>query len=343
LAVLRRHKTGILTGGDMTPTRSRSIAWACALYLLAAGAAAQETQDYPSRPVKLILATAPGGAIDVQTRLFAQKLTDAMGRPFIIEYKPGGSNRIGYQYAAKSAPDGYSLLLVNPTFTFSPFLGGNAGYDPIRDFTPISQVAKGPYVLVVNPAQPFRSLRDYLDYARANPGKIDVGTVGDGSFYHLAFAWLHNETKVQVNYVPYKGGAPALLDVLGGQLSASLGSPLSTLGHIKSGKVRAIAVTTAERSSILPDVPTVAEQGVPGYDLSTWLGFVAPARTPAPIIARLNAELVKAAKDPKIVQVLETDGAYPVGTSIEQFRQVINTEVSRWGKVIKEAGIVLKD
>src|SRR4051812_20076544 len=155
-----------------------------------------------------------------------------MGRPFIIEYKPGGSNRIGYQYAAKSAPDGYSLLLVNPTFTFSPFLGGNAGYDPIRDFTPVSQVAKAPYVLVVNPALPFKSLREYLDYARANPGKLNVGTVGDGSFYHLAFAWLHGEAKVQVSYIPYKGGAPALVDVLGGQLSATLGSPLSTLGHI---------------------------------------------------------------------------------------------------------------
>jgi tripartite-type tricarboxylate transporter receptor subunit TctC len=311
--------------------------------VFSAFAVAQDTQDYPSKPVRLILATAPGGAIDVQTRLFAQKLTESMGRPFIIEYKPGGSNRIGYQYAARSAPDGYSLLMVNPTFTFSPFLGGNAGYDPVKDFTPVSQLAKAPYVLVVNPAMPFKSLREYLDYARANPGKLNVGTVGEGSFYHLAFAWLHGEAKVQVGYIPYKGGAPALVDVISGQLNATFGSPLSTLGHIKSGKVRAIAVTTAERSTILPDVPTIAEQGIAGYDLSTWLGVVAPARTPAPVVGRLNAELAKAAKDQKVVAVLEADGASPVGGSVEQFRQLINAEVGRWGKVIREAGIAIKE
>ncbi len=327
----------------MTVTLSRAGFCAILLALCPMLAAAQDMQDYPSKPVRLILATAPGGAVDVQTRLFAQKLTDAMGRPFVIEYKPGASNRIGYQYAARSAPDGYSLLLVNPTFTFSPFLGGNAGYDPVRDFTPVSQVAKAPYVLVVNPGLPFKSLREYLDFARANPGKLNVGTVGDGSFYHLAFAWLHGEAKVQVSYIPYKGGAPALVDVLGGQLNATLGSPLSTLGHIKSGKVRAIAVTTAERSSILPDVATVAEQGVPGYDLSTWLGFVAPARTPAAIVNKLNTELARAARDQKIVAVLEADGATPVGGTVEQFRQLIVSEVARWGKVIKEAGIVVAD
>lgn len=315
----------------------------CALALGSTAAMAQDAQDYPSKPVRLILATAPGGAVDVQTRLFAQKLTESMGRPFVVEYKPGASNRIGYQYAAKSAPDGYSLLLVNPTFTFSPFLGGNAGYDPLKDFTAISQVAKAPYVLVVNPALPFRALRDYLDFARANPGKLNVGTVGDGSFYHLAFAWLHGEAKVQVSYIPYKGGAPALVDVIAGSLNATLGSPLSTLGHIKSGKVRAIAITTAERSRILPDVATVAEQGIAGYDLSTWLGFVAPAKTPAAIVSKLNGELARAAKDQKIVSVLEADGAYPVGGSVEQFNQLIASEVTRWGKVIREAGIAIKE
>jgi len=266
-----------------------------------------------------------------------------MGRPFVMDYKPGASNRIGYQYAAKSAPDGYTLLLVNPTFTFSPFLGGNAGYDPVRDFTPVSQVSKAPYVLMVNPGLAANTLREYLDLARASPGRLNVGTVGEGSFYHLAFAWLHGEAKVQVSYIPYKGGAPALLAVMSGQLSATLGSPLSTLAHIKSGKVRAIAVTTAERSKVLPDVATVAEQGIAGYDLSTWLGFVAPARTPAAIVNKLNGELARAAKDQKIVAVMEADGATPVGGTVEQFRQLITSEVARWGKVIREAGIAVRD
>jgi tripartite-type tricarboxylate transporter receptor subunit TctC len=180
----------------------------CALTLsfYAPYAAAQDIQDYPSKPVRLILATAPGGGIDVQTRLFAQKLTESMSRPFVVEYKPGASNRIGYQFVARSAADGYTLLLVNPTFTFSPFLGGIAGYDPVKDFTPISQVSKAPYVLVVNPGLPFRSLRDYLDFARANPGKLNVGTAGDGSFFHLAFAWLHGRPKCKQATFPTRRG-----------------------------------------------------------------------------------------------------------------------------------------
>jgi len=324
----------------------RNSGWkvsALVLALVPAVTAAQDAQDYPSKPVRFISATAPGGAVDVQARLFAQKLTESMGRSFVMDYKPGASNRIGYQYAARSAPDGYTVLLVNPTFTFSPFLGGNAGYDPVKDFTPVSQVSRAPYVLLVNPGLPVTNLRQYLDLARSQPGKFNVGTVGDGSFYHLAFAWLHGEAKVQVSYIPYKGGAPALLAVMGGQLSATLGSPLSTLGHIKAGKVRAIAVTTAERSKALPDVASVAEQGIAGYDLSTWLGFVAPARTPAAIVNKLNGELARAARDQKIVAVMEADGATPVGGTVEQFRQLINSEVARWGKVIREAGIAVNN
>ncbi len=322
----------------------RRIAFVSAIFaVMTSSAAAQDVQDYPNRPVRFISATAPGGAVDVQGRMFAQKLTESAGRPFVIDYKPGAANRIGYLYVAKSPADGYTLLLVNPTFTYGHFLGGPAGYDPIKDFTPIAQLAKAPYVLVVNPAEPIASLREYLDRARANPGKLNAGTVGEGSFYHLAFAWLHSEAKVKVGLIPYKGGAPALVALLGGQLTASFGSPLSVLGHIKSGKLRAIAVTTAERSKILPDVPTIAEQGIASYDLSTWLGLVAPAKTPPQIISKLNSELAIAAKDPKIVATLESDGGTAVGGTTEQFRQLIATELTRWHRVIQDANITAGD
>jgi tripartite-type tricarboxylate transporter receptor subunit TctC len=313
-----------------------------AMMLVPRGAHAQgAVEPYPARPVRLIIGLAPGGGTDLQARLFAQKLSENFGRPFVVENRTGAGGTVAYAQVAKSPPDGYTLMGVTSGFTITPAVYGKLPYDPLKDFAPVSLVVQAPFLLLTHPSLPVKTVKDLLALARAKPGTLDCGTAGYGSSTHMAFELFRVTAGVRITAIPYKGTGPALVDGMAGQVHMLFGNVLSALAHVKSGKLRALAVTTARRSAVLPDLPTIAESGVPQYEDSTWFGFLAPAGTPAAVVARLNAELVKISRSQEIVERLAPDGGEPVGSSPEQFARHIATEIARWRKVVKDAGIYL--
>ena len=303
--------------------------------LIAQGAA----DTYPAKPVRVIVGLAPGGGTDIQARLFAQKLTESFNRPFVVENRPGAGGTLAYAQVAKSPPDGHTLLGVTSGYTITPTVYAKLPYDPIKDFAPISLVSQAPFLLVAHPSLPVKSVKDLLALARAKPGELDCASAGRGSSTHMAFELFKTLSGVTITHIPYKGTGPALVDAMAGQVHLLFGNVLSTLSHVKTGRLRALAVTTAKRSAVLPDLPTITESGVPGYDNSTWHGWLAPAGTPPAILNRLNAELVKSARAPDVVARLAPDGGEAVGSTPEEFAQHIVTEIARWRKVVREAGV----
>ncbi len=300
---------------------------------------AQGVTDYPTKPVRVILASAPGTAVDVVGRLVAGKLSENLKRQFVVDNRPGAGGTIGMGLAAKSAPDGYTLLSVAPVFTFGPALRPDLPYDPVKDFVPIALVAKAPYLLVVHPSLPVKSAKELIALAKSKPGALDVGVGSSGSFTHLATAYFAFTAKIKVTIIPYKGSGQVMVDAIAGQIHMFFGSVLIALSHVKSGRLRALAVSSAERSSVLPELPTLSESGVRGYDVTFWNGWVAPAGTPAAIVSKLSAELGKAVKSPDVAKNLAEDGGEPVGSTPEQFEQLIATEVPRWRKVVRDSGM----
>lgn len=314
--------------------------------LLAAGAMtlysifcfAQGVGDYPVKPVRVIVASGAGGASDTQARLFARKLSDGLKRQFIIENRPGAGGTIGYAAAAKAAPDGYTLLVVVPTLTFGPALHRNLPYDPRKDFAPISFVTRAPYVLVAHPVLPVKSLKELLALAKARPGELNMGQT-NGSPNHLAAVWFTSLAKVKIKLIPYKSLGQVMVDAMSGEIQMLFGPLIVTRPHVKSGKLRALAVSSARRSAASPDLPTVAESGVPGYDMITWHGWVAPAGTPSAIVDLLSAELAKAVKAPDVARIVTRQGGEPVGSTPAGFQRFIAAEVPRWHKIVKDAGM----
>jgi tripartite-type tricarboxylate transporter receptor subunit TctC len=300
---------------------------------------AQDVSDYPSKPVRIIIGSPAGGGTDVQTRLFAQKLSESIQRQFVVENHPGGSNTIAYGIVAKAVPDGYTLLSIPPGFTFvAALMKGNLPFDPIKDFTPISLLAKAPFLLLVHPSLPVKSVDELIKLARAKPGELALGVANGGSS-HLTAAWFASMAHIKIILVPYKGTGQVVPDAIAGHLQITFGNVLAFMPYVKAGRLRALAVTSAERSAVLPDLPTIAESGLPGFDVITWAGWIAPARVPAAIITRLSAELAKVAKAPDIAQTLAQDGAEGVGSTPEQFGRLIATEIPRWRKVIIDTGM----
>jgi tripartite-type tricarboxylate transporter receptor subunit TctC len=308
--------------------------------LLPTAAPAQDA--YPSKPVRVLVGLAPGGGTDIQTRLFAQKLSESFNRSFVVENRPGAAGTVAYALVAKSPPDGYTLIGVTSGYTITPHVYKKLPYDPAKDFVPISLASQAPFILAVHPSLPVKSVRDLLSVAKAKPGALNCASAGLGSSTHMAFELFKALSGVKITHVPYKGTGPALVDTMAGQVHMLFGNVLSTLTHVKGGRLRGLAVTTAKRSRVLPEMPTIAESGVPAYENSTWHGWLAPAGTPQAIVNRLNAELVKAAKAPDIAEKLAADGGEGVGSTPGEFAQLIATETARWGKVIKEAGITLE-
>ena len=304
-------------------------------------ALAQDAADYPAKPVRVIVPTAPGGGIDIPARFLAQKLSESLQRPFVVENRGGAGGLIGHGLVAKSTPDGYTLLAVAPLFTIAPALHADLPYDSIRDFAPISLVTKGPFLLLVNASLPVRSVKELIALAKSRPGALDIG-VSSGGGSHLAAAWFASLANIKVTLVPYKGTGPVTVDTLAGQLHMFFGNVLSNRSHVKSGRLRALAVSSSERSSVLPELPTIAESGVRGYDVTFWHGWIAPAGTPPAIVAKLNAELAKAVRSPDIIKRLADDGAAPVASTPEAFQQLIALEIPRWRSVVKSAGIRLE-
>src|SRR6185503_6557931 len=299
-------------------------------------------ESYPVKPVRIVIGLAPGGGTDIQARLFAQKLTENFARPFVVENRTGAGGTVAYSQVAKSPPDGYTLMGVTSGFTITPSIYSKLPYDPVKDFAPVSLVVQAPFLLLVHPSLPAKTVKDLLAIARAKPGMLDCATAGYGSSTHMAFELFRVTAGVKITAIPYKGTGPALVDGMAGQVHMLFGNVLSSLAHVKSGKLRALAVTTARRSTVLPDLPAIAEAGVPGYENSTWFGILAPAGTPPAVVGRLNAELVKASRSQDILERLAPDGGEPVGNSPEHFARHLVTEIARWRKVVKEAGIRLE-
>lgn len=305
-------------------------------------ASAQSAADYPSKPVRVIIGQAPGGGNDIQTRLFSQKLGESLGQSFVVENRTGAGSVISYRTVAKATPDGYTLLAVSGGFSIAPAVRQNLGYDTIKDFAPISLVAQAPFLLMAHPSLPVSSVKDVIALAKQRAGMLTHASAGQGSSTHLAFALFTTLAGIDVIHVPYKGTGPALIDVISGQVHMLMGNVLSSLSHAKSGKLRALAVSTAKRSPALPELPTLAEAGVPGYESSTWHAWLAPAGTPQPIVEKLSAELAKASKSPEAVARLSPDGALGVGSSPEQLRQFLIADIARWRKVVRDANIKLQ-
>jgi len=296
-------------------------------------------ETYPVRPVRVVIGLAPGGGTDIQARLFSQKLSENLGRPFVVENRAGAGGTIAYAQVAKSPPDGYTLLGVTSGYTITPAVYSKLPYDPLNDFAPISLVAQAPFLLLAHPSLPVRTVGDLLVLARTRPAMLDCGSAGHGSSTHMAFELFRTLAGVNIAHIPYKGTGPALIDAMAGQVHMLFGNVLSSMTHVKTGKLRALAVTTAKRSMVLPDLPTVSESGVPGYQNSTWFGLLAPAGTPAAVLSKLNAELVKTSQSPDIVERLAPDGGEPVGSTPEQFGRHLALEIARWRKVVKDAGM----
>lgn len=329
----------------MAGTRGR-LQRALRLLALAAGAAlapwpagAQSPEAWPARPLRFILPFPPGGGTDILGRLIAERLTANLGQPVVTENRGGAGGNVGAEAAAKSAPDGYTIVLVAPSLAISPSLYSKLNYDPVKDFAPVSLVATVPNVMITNPAVPAGTLAEFIRLAKSRPGEMNFGSGGSGTSNHLAGELFNIVAGVKLVHVPYKGVNLAMNDVLSGRIQlAVIGIPAAA-PHIKAGKLRALALIAPRRSPVLPDVPTVAEAGLPKFEVTTWYGVLAPAGTPKAIVLRLNAELARTMHAPELKERFDALATDPVTSTPEEFAALIKREIAKWGEVVREAGL----
>jgi tripartite-type tricarboxylate transporter receptor subunit TctC len=321
---------------------SRALSGAAAAIVFAGAPGeglAQGAAAWPARTVSVIVPFAPGAGTDIDTRVFSQKLGEAFGKTFVVDYKPGGGSTIGGAFVAKAAPDGYTLMSASPSIGIVSLLYKDLPYDPIKDFSFISMMTKRPSFLVAFPKAPFNSIAEYLAYAKANPGKINLGTSGAGGVAHLSLEWLHLSTNTKVTFVHYKGGGPSYAAVMAGQVDAVMAGPGSIIGQVRAGKVKVIGVTSLQRLSIVPNAPTVSEQGLPGFEYGQWVGLCAPAGTPSAIVGKLAAEIARIARDPELNKKYSEDATELIGNTPEQFTEHVRTEAARFRKLVEQTGI----
>jgi tripartite-type tricarboxylate transporter receptor subunit TctC len=323
---------------------ARPIARIVAMLAVLAWGATASAQDadhgtFPAKPVRLLVPFPPGGAVDIVARTLGDELTRHWGQQVVIENRPGAGGIIASQAAAQSPADGYTLILVATGHALNPYFYVKLPYDPFNDFTPISLVGFSPNMLLVHSDSPFKSVADVLAGARQRPGYLSYGHAGNGTSPHLAGELLKYLAKVEIAAIPYKGGAPSLNDLIGGHVPLTFNNIPESIAQVRAGAVRPLGVTTAARSPTLPDVPTIAEAGVPGYDTGVWWGFLAPARLPADVKAKLAKDCAEVVKAPAVVERLRSLGATPVGSTPIEFADFIRAEYEKWGPVIKAAGI----
>lgn len=334
--------------GKPLPAVSARLARACAVAgLIAApflpgaqGAAQAET--WPSKPLHLIVAFPPGGASDIVGRIYAERLAEALKQPVIVDNKPGAGTAIAAEAAAKAAPDGYTLSLAPAgQLTILPHLNKNIAYDPIKDFAPVSIVGSVPYVIAANPALPAGNLKELIALAKAKPGKIAYSSCGNGTICHLSGEMFKSQTGTDLLHVPYKGSAPAITALLGGEVELAFDTLSILAPQIKSGKIKGLAISSKERSPLLPNVPTASEQGLPHYTVESWFGIVVPAGTPKDVVKRLNGELAKIASQPEVKAKLAGQGVDAVSTTPEKFAEQIRADYAQWGKIVRASGAKL--
>jgi tripartite-type tricarboxylate transporter receptor subunit TctC len=307
---------------------------------LFAAAGAQAQSSYPNHPITMVVGFAPGGGTDAVARILAKSLSASMGQQVVVENKAGAGGNIATAAVAHAAPDGYTILLGSVgSLAVAPHVISNLGYAPLTDFTPISMAVVFSNVLVVQSSLPIQNLGEFVKLAKEKPGTVTFGSSGILGAGHLAGELLKIRANIDILHVPYKGGGPAMQGMLGGQVTSIFATPVSSGGQVKAGKVRAIATTGPKRAALLPDVPTVAESGYPGFEAMNWYAFLAPAKTPKDVVARLNSELVKALKDPAVVDLLNKQGLEPSPSSPAELASYMQREYETWGKVVKQAGI----
>ncbi len=312
--------------------------------LLAAAAAAltlalpAHAQTFPERPIKIIVPFGPGGFTDVAARILQKELAPAIGQAVIIENKPGAGSTIGTAEVSKAKPDGYTLVMISTAHVISPHLYKQMPYDALRDFAPVMKIAEGPYVLVVHPSLPVKNVAELIALAKAQPGKIDYASSGNGSAQHLVGALFTTMAGANLTHVPYKGSSQAMNDLIGGQVKVSFVGVPNALPNLASGKLKALGVSTAKRYAEMPDVPAIAEAGVPGYDATIWLGLLAPPGTPREIVLKLNADITKILSTPEARKLMASAGVDVATSSPEEFGRLLSVEMDRWGKVVRETG-----
>lgn len=319
------------------------VATAAGLALAAASVAAagmaQQTEWFPERPIRLLVGFAPGGGTDTTARAIARKLSESLGQQVVVDNRPGAAGNIAAHIVAQASPDGHTLLMGTiAALAINPTLYGNLPFDPVRDFAPITQAVNSINILVVHPSVKAHDVRELIALAKASPGRVLYGSSGVGGAGHLAGELFCSMAKVKMTHVPYKGGGPVMVDLLAGHVHAVFATAATSILHIKSGKIRALGVTTLKRAGMVPEIPTIAEQGLPGFDANNWYGLLAPAKTPRPIVQKLNAEVVKVLGMPDVRQFLFSQGLDPAPTTPEEFGAYIKSEMAKWAKVVRAAG-----
>jgi putative tricarboxylic transport membrane protein len=303
-------------------------------------ATAARADDYPSHPIRLIVPFAAGGAADAVGRIVGKRIGEALGQTIVVENRTGGNGMIGAEVVSHAAPDGYTLLLgQSGPISINPGIYKKLAYDPEKDFAPISMTSAYPYVVVVNPSLGVKTLAELVALAKREPGKLNYGTTGVGSSNHLVTELFDERAGIKMTHIPYRGTSLAVADLLAGQLQVVFSDPVSALAHVNAGTLIALAVTSKDRSQVAPNVPTIAESGYPGFDAVAWHGIMAPARTPQPIVARLNAEIVKTLKDPDTIKLIQAQAIEPVGDSPEAFASFIKQDIAKWKDVAAQAKV----
>ena len=317
----------------------QKLAWIVVIAWAGWHAPAPAQQPYPVKPIRIISPFAPGGGNDVLCRAVAQKLTESLKQQVIVESRPGANGIIGTEAAARAAPDGYTIVLVPSGHAVNPSLHKKLPFDSIRDFTPISLAGWSPLVLAVHPSLPAKNVRELVVLAKARPGQLTYVSAGVGSSGHLAGALFETMTGTKMVHIPYKGMSPAVTDLIGGQVTMTFGTSLGVVPQVRNGRLRALAITSAQRSAGLPDIPTVAESGVPGYEASLWYGFLGPARMPAEIVNRLSSEIAAALAQPDVRERLASQGVDARSNTPEEFARMLASDMERWAKVVRRAGV----
>ena len=320
-------------------TRALAAVCATSAILAASGAAQAQADAYPSKSVRVVIGQSPGGATDIVGRAVAQKMTEVLGQNVLVENRTGAAGSIAATFVSNSAADGYTLLLVSSSYSINPSLYAKLPYDPQKDLVPVTLLAEAPFVLVVHPSMPVKSVKDLIALAKAKPGTLNYGSGGIGSSGHLAGALFESLAGVDLLHVPYKGAAPAQVDIVAGQIHLMFASVISTIPQMKAQRLRGLAVTSLKRSSALPHLPAMSDAGVPGYSTGSWYALLAPKGTPAAVVERISAAAAKAVAAPELRKRLLADGAEPLGSSPAEFGRFLGEEIAKWQKVVKRAGV----
>lgn len=310
------------------------------LFFILAGAVTDlRAQTYPAKPVRVIVGYSPGGATDIMARFIAAKLTESWGQQVLVDNRPGAAGTVGADMVAKAPPDGYTLLMAaSPEVAISPSLYSRLPYDPLKDFAPITVAALGPFMLVVHPSVPAKSVKELIAFAKSRPNQLNFASGGNGTAIHLTGELFKTTAGIGMVHVPYKGSGPAVADLLGGQVHLMFEAIPVAMPHVKAGKLRALGIATSKRSPVAPELPTIAESGLPGFEGGTWYGLLAPSRSPKDVVMKLNAEIVRILKTPETHGLLSSRGVEPVGNTPEEFATFIRAEIVKWAKVAKDSG-----